>query len=153
MPKNIIIYFICMVYPFLLWGQSNNKDTARLKPPKLTSFWGQSRGGNIALEHVISLLDSSIEVISEKKEKLQLAKALLVYRSKDYYEDESTGTVKKRYNSYSCNFKYNDHLPENWKKFLKENMKPGDQLHFADIHVKDQNGYLFTAPDIKIIIE
>lgn len=153
MPKNLVLSFAFILMPFFIWGQVKTKDTARLKPPKLESFWGLSRGGNIALEHVISLLDSSLKIYAEKKEKLPVAKALLVYRSKDYYEDESSGTLKTRYNSYSYNFRYNDRLPETWKKFLKENLKPGDQLHFADIHVKNQNGYLFTAPDIKIMIE
>jgi hypothetical protein len=119
----------------------------------LESFWGMSKGGNITLENVISLLDSSIKIFADKKVKLPLAKAVLVYRSKDYYEDETTGNLKRKLNSYSYNFHYIDTLPENWKNFLKENMKPGDQLHFADIYVKNRNGYLFTAPDIKIIIE
>jgi len=151
--KNIIISFILILSPFLILGQSKSKDTAKLKPPKLESFWGMSRGGHVALEHVIYLLDSSIKIFTEKKEKLTIAKAILVYRSKDFYEDETTGILKTKYNSYSCNFKYNDQIPDNWKKFLKENMKPGDQLHFADIHVKNKSGYLFTAPDIKIMIE
>jgi hypothetical protein len=151
--QAIILSLFFFPIPSLMMAQAQPKDTARLKPPKLESFWGLNRGGRITLEAAVPLLDSSVIVIADKKEKLPVAKALLVYRSKDLYEDEATGTLKSRYNSYSCSFKYNDRLPENWKKFLKENMKPGDQLLFADIHVKSKNGYLFAAPDIRFIIE
>jgi len=151
--RTVILSLAFLYLPVLLLAQAQPKDTARLKPPAMEAFWGLQRSGRITLEQAISLLDSSVRVIAEKKEKLPVAKAVLVYRSKDYYEDEATGTVKTRFNSYSCNFKYSDRLPENWKKFLKEQIKPGDQLLIADIHVKNKNGYLLAAPDIKLVIE
>lgn len=146
------LFLIFVLIPGMLWSQTK-PDAPKIKPPKMDTYLGVSSSGNLTVVQVLPLLDSTLNVYVEKKEKQVIAKAILIYRSKDFYEDESTGTIKTRFNSYSYTYQYNGTLPDNWKKFLKENLKTGDQLIIADIHIKTKNGYLFTAPDLKINIQ
>ena len=112
-----------------------------------------SRGGKLTVQEVAQIIDSVVLVLADRKEKLVISRAILVYRSKDQVEDEETGEIKIKYNSYSYNFRNTDRLPDQWKKFLKENIKPGDKLLIADILVKNRFNEIFNAGDINIIIE
>jgi hypothetical protein len=115
------LFLIFVLIPGMLWSQTK-PDAPKIKPPKMDTYWGVSSSGNLTVVQVLPLLDSTLNVYVEKKEKQVIAKAILIYRSKDFYEDESTGTIKTRFNSYSYTYQYNGTLPDNWKKFLKENL-------------------------------
>ena len=149
---NVIISFTMTILSLSALSQQV-KDTPKLKQPKMESFWGGFKGGKLNVNIVNEILDSAIFVIAEKKEKLTISRAILVYRSKDIIEDEETGIIKTKFNSTSYNYINNDTLPQSWRNFLKENIKPGDQIQIADIIVRDKRKNLFNAGDIKIFIE
>jgi hypothetical protein len=130
-----------------------NKEKPKLTPPKMESFWGNIKGGKLTVNDIHRLVDSSVTVITDKKEKLKISRAIFIYRSKDYAEDEKTGEVKIRYNSTAYNFRNTDQLTAQWKRTLRENIKPGDQIVIADIIVRDSKDQIFNAGDIRIIVE
>jgi hypothetical protein len=119
----------------------------------MESFWGNIKGGKLTVNDIHRLVDSSVTVITDKKEKLKISRAIFIYRSKDYAEDEKTGEVKIRYNSTAYNFRNTDQLTAQWKRTLRENIKPGDQIVIADIIVRDSKDQIFNAGDIRIIVE
>jgi hypothetical protein len=152
--RHISILFLSFIVGiFYDVSAQQTKESPKLKPPKMEAFWGMSRGGKLTVQEVAQIIDSVVLVLADRKEKLVISRAILVYRSKDQVEDEETGEIKIKYNSYSYNFRNTDRLPDQWKKFLKENIKPGDKLLIADILVKNRFNEIFNAGDINIIIE
>ncbi|MBU6158368.1 MAG: hypothetical protein KGP35_04965 [Bacteroidetes bacterium] len=147
---------IIILVSFILCSQhihaQKPQQPGKIKPPKVNVYWGFSKGGPLSREAFVSLLDSSIQVISEKKEQLAISRAMLVYKSKDQFEDEK-GKLKVQYNAYMNEIRNENKVPEKWKPFLSEEIKSGDIFLIAEIHVRDKQGYIFNAPDLKITIE
>lgn len=145
------------ILTILVFVTAFNSTAAQQKPPTLTppelqTFWGSSKGGNLPLEMALSLVDSSVWVIDTKKIRYSISRFVIVYRSKDKYEDEQTGEVKTRFNSNTVQIRNNPFLTEQWRKMLYENIKPGDELLITDLIARDKKGNFFRAPDVKIVI-
>lgn len=134
-----------------VWAQQ--KPTPKITPPVLESFWGSSKGGKLPLEMILQLMDSSIWVMSNKKERMRISRFMVVYRSKDRYEDEETGKVRTRFNVQAFDVSNSGQFPEKWRKYLYENLKREDELLLADIIVRDHRGEYLRAPDLKIVIQ
>lgn len=136
-----------------LAAEAQNKPAPTLTPPQLQSFWGFTKGGDVPLEMVLQLVDSSIWVISEKKERMRVARFIILHRSKDRFEDEETGIIKTRFNSSADQIRNTAELPEKWRKKIYESIKREDELYITDIIVRDRKGEYFKAPDIKIVVQ
>lgn len=152
MRKTVPILLFLML-PLGLTVAAQQKPAPKITPPVLQTFWGFSKGGSLPLEMALQLVDSSVWVISDKKERMRISRFMLVYRSKDRYEDEETGKIQTRFNAQSIEVSNTGLLPENWRKYLYENIKREDELLIADIIVRDQNGEYLRAPDLKIVIQ
>jgi hypothetical protein len=152
MNLNKLFLFLLLCISISAISQQT-KDTPKLKQPKLKSFWGGYKSGNVNFDIVKTLIDSSIFVISETKERFSISRAIFVYRSNDKAEDEQTGLIKNVFNSSSYNYVNNDTLSQKWRKFLLESLKPGDQIHIADIIVRDKRNNLFYSEDIRINVQ
>ena len=151
--SGISLVFLLMVsIPSFIFCQTK-KDTPRLTPPKLITLWGKESGRKISVDEMNAYLDNRLTVISNNQQKMFISRAIIIYRSKDMVEDENTGEIKYRYNSISHNFRNTDSLPEIWKKHLRENLKPGDQIHIADVLVRNRFNEIYLAPDIRFFIE
>lgn len=130
------------------------KPPVTLKPPVLESFWGTTKGGELPLEFVLNIVDSGfVWVIDDKKVKYPLSRFMLVYRSKDRFEDEQSGEIKSRFNNNSTVIKNTGIVEEKWRRLMYENIKSGDELLITDIIVRDRRGEFFKAPDVKITIK
>ena len=149
--KQKILFFL-LVIPALSISQVK-QDTPKLRPPQMKTYWGNQSGGKISVNEIISILKTPLVVFANNKEKLHISRAIFVYRSKDAIEDEKTGEIRYRYNSSAYNFRNIDRLPEVWISFLTESIKSGDQIHIAEIMVKNKNNEIFIAPDIRFSIE
>lgn len=129
---------------------AQEKPKPTLKPPPLQSFWGKTKGGDLPLDLLLPTIDSAIWVIDDKKVKYHISRFILVYKSKDKFEDEKTGEIKTRFNTSGANVSNSPFLPANWQKNLYEIVKKDDEILITDIIVKDKFGYYYSAPDIKI---
>ena len=142
--------FLVAATLFALAVHAQEKPKPTLKPPPLQSFWGKTKGGDLPLDLLLPTIDSAIWVIDDKKVKYHISRFILVYKSKDKFEDEKTGEVKTRFNTSGTNVSNSPFLPANWQKNLYEIVKKEDEILITDIIVKDKFGYYYTAPDIKI---
>lgn len=147
---------ITVLAVFLLWlGTTATAQQAapKLTPPKLQSFWGFTKGGELPLEMVLNVLDSAVWAIDANKVRYPISRFMILFRSKDRFEDDETGEIKSRFNSNVLQVKNTGFLPEQWRKQLFENVKKEDELLIVDIIVRDKKGNFFKAPDIKIIVQ
>ena len=147
---------ITVLAVLLLWlgNTASAQQTApKLTPPKLQSFWGFTKGGELPLEMVLNVLDSAVWAIDANKVRYPISRFMILFRSKDRFEDDETGEIKSRFNSNVLQVKNNGFLPEQWRKQLFENVKKEDELLIVDIIVRDKKGNFFKAPDIKIVVQ
>ncbi|MBS4064832.1 MAG: hypothetical protein KGZ74_09745 [Chitinophagaceae bacterium] len=152
MIKQIFIYLLVMV-TVAAKAQQPQKPTPTLTPPQLQSFWGTTKGGSLPLEFVLNVVDSGfVWVIDDKKVKYNINRFIVIYRSKDRFEDEQTGEIKSRFNNNSLIVKNTGIIEEKWRKMMYENIKVGDELWITDIIVRDKKGEYIKAPDVKITI-
>jgi hypothetical protein len=135
-------------------AQQPEKPTPTLTPPQLQSFWGTTKGGSLPLEFVLNVVDSGfVWVIDDKKVKYNINRFIVIYRSKDRFEDEQTGEIKSRFNNNSLIVKNTGIIEEKWRKMMYENIKVGDELWITDIIVRDKKGEYIKAPDVKIVVD
>lgn len=148
MRKQLFIILFSIAFVSIKAQQSNPK----LATPPLQTFWGNSKGGNLPLEFTLNIIDSAIWVIDEKKQRYAVSRFILLYKSKDKYEDEQTGDIKTRFNNNSIVVRNAAVIDEKWRKLIYENIKPGDELIITDIIVRDKRNHLFKAPDFSIVV-
>ena len=67
-------------------------------------------------------------------------------------EDEATGKTSKTSSVKSSLFKTSP-LPELWLNAVRENLTAGEELFFFAILVKDLQGRIMYAPDLKLILK
>jgi hypothetical protein len=83
---------LCFLFSLFILSQNSYaqkpQPAAKIKPPKMTVSWGNSKGGSLSPDAFVALLDSAIRVVSEKKELLAISSGMLVYKSKVQVEDE-----------------------------------------------------------------
>ena len=154
--KNPIInlfLLLLLIQGFALNTNAQQTPKPTLKPPVLQSFWGKTKGGELPLEFVLGMIDSSVWVMDDKKVRYKISRFIFVHRSKDKYEDEKTGELKSRFNVNSVTVRNTSLLPAIWQKNLYENIKKDDEIIITDIYVKDKRGNFFAAPDVKIILK
>lgn len=148
-----LLTFLLVIVAVAVNAQQPQKPTPTLKPPVLQSFWGTTKGGNLPLEFTLSIVDSGmVWVIDDKKVKYNINRFIVIYRSKDRFEDEQTGEIKSRFNNNSLIVKNTGIIEEKWRKMMYENIKVGDELWITDIIVRDKRGEYLKAPDVKITI-
>ena len=75
-----------------------------------------------------------------------------MYKKRAVTEDEGTGKVSPTTSSVAQLFRETP-VTTLWQNILSEQLKPGDELYFFDIIVKDTQGRLMFAPDLKIKIK
>ncbi len=144
--------FICIFLACSLQNHAQQKPAATLTPPQLTSFWSTTKGGSLPLESVLNIVDSAVWVIDIKKTRYSISRFIILYKSKDRYEDEQSGEVKTRFNTNSVQIRNAPTLTEQWRKYLYENIKAGDELIITDLIVRDKQGNFFRAPDVKLVV-
>lgn len=123
--------------------------------PKLTSMLG-NRADTAAFfaEEVIQLIGLPLRVADDKKTWYPIVSYQAMYRRRGVTEDEVNGEVKIKpvMTSVSSIFKTTP-LPSIWVTTIKEQLRAGEELLFFDIVVKDAQGRLMFAPDLRIKVK
>ena len=122
-------------------------------PPKLTSMLGiRSDSVTVVLEEALQLVKLPLKVTDDKKNVYTIASYQAVYKRRGVTEDEASGKVTPTVNPVIDNFKTTP-LSSIWIKILSEQLRAGEELYFFDIVVKDAQGRLMFAPDLRIKVK
>lgn len=122
-------------------------------PPKLTSMLGiRSDSVSVAVEEARQLVALPLRVTDDKKNVYTISSYRVVYKRRVVTEDEKTGKAIPT-TSTSINLFKSTPLSPIWIKTLTELMRIGEELNFFDIVVKDAQGRLMFAPDLKIKVK
>ena len=155
--------FTKLILPLLLlscadsFGQKpkSAKSTAfvKFKVPKLTTSLGGFKDTSfIAPQMTDSIIGLSLKVTDAKNVTYILSYYQFLYKKIVTTEDENTGKASKTSSIKSSLFKTSP-LPEMWLNAIRENLKAGEELFFFAVVVKDPQGRIMYAPDLKLILK
>ncbi len=153
--KRIVLFFVFAITMATAMAQppkqgAKNTPVQKFKPPKLTSMLGtRSDSVMVSVDEGLHLIDLPLQITDDKKNVYTLSTYQFLYRRKGVTEDEETGKVSPITSVVAKQFNTTP-LPASWATIVKEELQPGEELLFFDIVVKDAQGRLMFAPNIKL---
>ena len=131
------------------------KPTAfvKFKAPKLTSLLGGFKDTMyVAPQMADSIIGLPLKVTDAKNNVYAISSYQFLYKKIVTTEDEATGKTSKTSSIKSSLFKTSP-LPVLWLNAVRENLNPGEEFFFFAIVVKDPQGRIMYAPDLKLILK
>ena len=154
------VFVCCLLLMFVpAMAQQPKKPTtsqpvAKFKPPVVKSMLGRFSGTSATCTAAegVQLAALPIKVVDDKNKSYQVHSYQFAYKRIGVTEDEATGKTSPQADMVSKQF-FETPLPAIWKSNIAEQLHSGEQLYFFDIIVRDGQGRLFFAPELKVTIE
>ncbi len=122
-------------------------------PPKLTCMLGIRRdSATVVLEEALQLVKLPLRITDDKKGIYTISSYQAMYKRRAVTEDEKTGKASPIISTVIDNFRTTPLSPI-WIKVLTEQLRSGEELYFFDIVVKDAQGRLMFAPELRIKVK
>jgi hypothetical protein len=155
--KNIVVVCCLVAVTTVAAAQKPNSGkpvtTVKNKLPKLKiTLGGKSDSVIVAVDEAISLISLPLTITDDKKINYSIVTYQCLYRRKGVTEDEESGKVSPISSVVAGSFKTTP-LTEIWKKTITEQLKPGEEIFFFDVVVKDAQGKLMFAPNLKLMVK
>ena len=126
----------------------------KFTPPKLFSTWGiRTNTDTVFVEEARQLITIPLKVTDAKKNHYTISSYRFMYNRRAVTEeDDLSGKTTPVMSPVSQLFESTP-LPPLWKTILSEEMQPGEVLRYFDVIVKDDQGHIMFAPELKIVIK
>jgi hypothetical protein len=129
----------------------------KFKPPKLKTALGNRADSivSVSVEEAVQLATLPLKITAangDTKNTYTITSYQCMYKRKGVTEDEQSGKISPTTNVVADLFRITP-LPEIWKKIIAEQLKAGEEIFFFDIVVKDTQGRLMFAPNIKLAVQ
>lgn len=156
--KNKLAFLLMLSICFFTIEASAQKTVTKkttfvkFKPPKLFTTLGILKDSSLVpVEQAKAVIGNKMVVNDlDKKGTYTVQSYQFIYRKRTVSEDEQ-GKAYPTTSISSQSFTDAGPLPEIWSKTIREDLKPGEELYFFDIIIKDNLGRIMYAPDLKII--
>lgn len=123
------------------------------KPPKITTTLGGFKDSSvITVDQASGIIALPLRFTDNAKGVYTISSYQFMYRKKNVVEDEETGKKRITTTGISKLFKTSP-LPADWVNAVKEQLEPTGEIIFADVIVKDEQGRVMYATDLKISIK
>ena len=135
-------------------AQKRTVTVPHFAPPKVKTSWGNnSDSATITIDEALQLLAIPIRVTNDKKNAYAISTYQFLYKKRNAIESEEseTGKIIPTSSVVAQQFRITP-LPDIWVKTIRTDLKPGEELYFFDVVVKDNAGHLFFAPTLKVKI-
>jgi hypothetical protein len=153
MGKQKILIAFFLIISQINFAQIKKNQPVKIKPPKLISSIGIFKDSVvIKTDQAKAILGTPILVKDDKNNVYKVTYYQFAYTRRAVTEDEKTGKLSPT-TSLATDYFTSTPLPEKWVRIIREDLKPGEQLFFCDVIVKDTSGQSFYAPNIKIITQ
>lgn len=157
--RGVKIFFLLISISYSITASAQrNKPAAKItiykkfKPPKLFTSIGNFKDTMFATPQTIAnIIKLPIHINDDAKKNYVISSYNFLYKKIVATEDEQTGKVSATTSIKSSLFKTTP-LPELWIDVVSENLKPGEELLFFDVIVKDSQGRVMFAPNLKLIV-
>lgn len=126
---------------------------AKFKLPKLVcSLGGYKDSSFVSPQIADAICGAKLNIVDAKNVAYTLSSYQFLYRKIVVSEDEASG---KAYNTTSVksSFFKTSPIPAMWLSMVRENLRPGEEIIFFDIIVKDPQGRIMYAPNLKLTVK
>jgi hypothetical protein len=126
---------------------------AIIKPIKFVSkLAGFKNNDTISAQTAQTIIAEPLKIFDANGKAYEISSYEFLYRQIVTSEDENTG---KPYLSKSVKATLFKTIPikDTWINLIRENVRPGEELMFFAIIVKDGKGNVMYAPDLKLLIK
>jgi hypothetical protein len=126
---------------------------AKFKVPKLIcSLGGYKDSSFVSPQITDAIIGAKLNIVDVKNVAYTLSSYQFLYRKIVVSEDEASG---KAYNTTSVksSFFKTSPIPAMWLSMVRENLRPGEEIVFFDIIVKDAQGRVMYAPNLKLTVK
>ena len=125
----------------------------KYKVPKLTTMLGNFKEtAYLAPQTADSIIGLGLKITDAKNVVYTISSFQFLYKKIVTTEDENTGKTSKTSSIKSSLFKTSP-LPVMWLNAVRENLKSSEELFFFAVVVKDPQGRIMYAPDLKLILK
>lgn len=132
---------------------TGNTGTQKFKPPKTYSSLGSYKdSSSITVAEAERIISLPLKIVDDKKMDYKVTSYQFMYKRKAVTEDEKTGKVSPTTSISADRFTASP-LPELWIKTIRERVTSGEELFFFDIIVKDNQGRVMYAPNIRLLVK
>ena len=156
--KNSLVLFCLLAVTTVAVAQkprpgTTKETTQKFKPPKLKSLLGnRSDTVSVSVDEALHLITLPITITDDKKMAYTISSYQCLYKRKGVTEDEESGKVSPISSIVAQVFKTTP-LSDIWIKTISDQLKAGEEISFFDIVVKDAQGRLMFAPNIKLAVQ
>ncbi len=157
MIKKVVAALLLLTSTGITFAQTQPKTipVQKFKPPKVITYLGTYKDSvAVPLAVGVELINAALRIVDAQNPAVTYAISSyqFAYKRVGVTEDEETGKVSPMRDLVADVFKITP-LPAIWKKNIQETLKKGEQFYFYDVIVKDAQGRLFFAPELKILIK
>ena len=125
----------------------------KFKPPKLKCTLGNRFDTTVVpVDEALLLVKLPLVITDDKKTAYTISSYQCMYKRKGVTEDEQSGKISATSNVVAQLFKTTP-LSDIWITTISEQLKSGEEIGFFDIVVKDAQGHLMFAPNLKLVIQ
>jgi len=157
--KLILKSFLCFLFFSSLNQTAFSQDKTivtkepKFKPPVVkTSLGVNQNGAKVTSDEGSQLVGLPLKVVDTKNNQYTVGSYQFLYKEKSYIVDDETGKKETVFTIASDRFTTTP-LPQVWINNIKNKLQSDEELYFFDIVVKDKEGRLFFAPELKITIK
>lgn len=156
MKKNIpALIIMCFLFSASVFAQKNSPGSQlafQAKAKIYTTLDGLTDSSGITVADAERMIALPILIQDSKKNYYPISSYQFMYIKKAVTEDEQTGKITPVTSTVSNIFKTTPLSPI-WVRTIQEQVKPGDELFFFDIIVKDAAGKLHYAPTLRLLVK
>lgn len=151
--KKLNILLVIFLVAVGFQANAQVKPIAKFKPPKLYTQMGGFRDSvTMSVPDAENILSQPLLIFDDKKGAYSISSYQFLYRKRGVTENEETGKVSPTTTIVSNRFKATP-LTQSWIDNVREQVKPGEELYFFDVIVKDAQGRIMYAPDFKVFVK
>jgi len=157
--KIIFKYFLCFILFSSIAKISFAQDTTfitkvpKFKPPVVKTFLGnEQNGAQVTADEGNKLIGLPLKIVDDQNNTYAIDSYQFLYKQKGFYLNNETGKREVTFTMVADRFDSTP-LPKLWVDNIRGRLQSGEQLYFFDIVVKDKEGRIFFAPELKITIQ
>ena len=130
------------------------QQTAAFKAPKLFTSLGNFKDSmGVSSSDAAAALAFPLKITDAKGNTYSISSYQFAYKQFVVTEDESLNGKAIRTSSLKSALFQKSPLPPLWLNIVSEKLMPGEELYFFAVTVKDAQGHVMYAPDLKLTIK
>jgi hypothetical protein len=148
------LLLLVMAIQFAFGQTPTPKPIPKFKPPVVKTYLGDNSGSGtiISVQEGKKIIALPLKVVDAKNNTYPISAYQFSYKRVGITEDDSTGKVSPQSDMVADRFR-DTPLSNIWVSTIQDELHSGEELYFFDIVVKDAQGKMFFAPELRLVIQ